>query len=347
MIDENSTQASDRRKSSLLSNTALILVVIALLTLAWQWLNTRQRFNEVEKSLSLKLDNYLAINQQSLALAKIAEERSTQANARTVILEEKLAESHDQQEVLQTLYDQLAENREATALAEVEQLLTIANQQLQLAGNVKAALLALEAADKRLLPLALPRATQLRQTLALEIENLRKLPQVDVTEVSKQLESLSELCAILPLLSERQPTLNASLSQPETVTEPLNAFEKVVLPIWKDIKNLVTVERIDKPEPPLLATDHARYLRENLRLHLLTARIALLQHDDVTYKSDLNNVRKWLNQYFDIKHPKTLQAIGLISKLSDNNINIDLPQLTESMAAVDRYKQSLEKNDAL
>ena len=152
MVNESTVTVADRRKSSLLSNTALILVVIALLTLAWQWLNTRQRFNEVEKSLSQKLENYQALNQQSLALARQAEERSTQANARTVILEEKIAESRDQQEVLQTLYDQLAENREATAVAEVEQLLTIANQQLQLAGNVKAALLALEAADKRLQP---------------------------------------------------------------------------------------------------------------------------------------------------------------------------------------------------
>ena len=116
-------------------------------------------------------------------------------------------------------------------------------------------------------------------------------------------------------------------------------------PIWNDIKNLVTVERIDKPEPPLLSTEHTLYLRENIKLRLLTARIALLQHDDATYKADLNAVTKWLNQYFDGKHPKTIQALGLLKKLSDNNINIELPQLHESIAAVSRYKQSLENND--
>ena len=148
--DMNIPQISQERKPSLFAKTALILVVLTLFSLAWQWLNTRQRFNEVEKALSQKLDAYQSLNQQSLVLAKQAEERSTQANARTVLLEEKLAESRDQQDALQTLYDQLAENREATAVAEVEQLLTIANQQLQLAGNVKSALLALQAADKRL-----------------------------------------------------------------------------------------------------------------------------------------------------------------------------------------------------
>lgn len=346
MADTANTTTSDRRKPSLYANTALILVVIALLTLAWQWLNTRHRFNEVEKSLSQKLEAYQENNQQSLALAKQAEERSTEANARTIILQQKLEESRDQQDVLQTLYDQLAENREATAVAEVEQLLTIANQQLQLVGNVKTALLALQAADKRLEPLNLPRANQLRETLAVEIESLRKLPQVDVLGMSAQLETLASLCATIPLISGRQPTFNANAAQENPAsTKNLNAFQKAAYPIWNDIKNLVTVERIDKPEPPLLSTDHTFYLRENLKLRLLTARIALLQHDEASYKADLATVKTWINQYYDAKHPNALLAFKQLKKLSGNNIDIQLPQLTESIAAVNRYKLSLEKAD--
>ncbi len=334
----------EKRKPSMLTTGTLLLVIVALLTLAWQWLNTRHKFNEVEQSLSHKLEEYQALNQQSLALAKQAEDRSTQANARTVILEQKLAESRDQQEVLQTLYNRLAENRESTAVAEVEQLLNIANQQLQLAGNVKSALLALEAAQQRLQSLDLPRAVQLRETLNLEIENLRELPQIDIISMSAQLTNLSELCTTLPLISERQPTLNAKTKQPPQTT-PQNALQKFGFAIWDDIKNLVTVERIDRPEPPLLAADHVFYLRENLKLRLLTARIALLQHDEATYKADLNTVSGWLNQYFDTKHPNTIKAFNMLKKLSSNNISIELPQLTDSLAAVNRYKLSLEKND--
>lgn len=351
VFPDSATQITGR-KPSLFASTALILVVVALLTLAWQWLNTRHRFNEIEKALSQKLDNYQALNQQSLALAKQAEERSTQANARTVILEQKLEASRNQQEVLQTLYDQLAENREATALAEVEQLLTIANQQLQLAGNVKSTLLALQAADKRLEALDLPRAAQLRETLAAEIDTLRKLPQVDVMSISAQLEALGDLCATLPLISERQPTLNliaakqnVQLAQDSAALKHLSSLQKFGLSVWEDIKNLVTVERIEKPEPPLLSADHAFYLRENLKLRLLTARIALLQHDEASYNADINSVNSWLNQYFDTKHPDTIKAFNLLKKLSGSNIGIELPQLTESLAAVSRYKQSLEKSD--
>lgn len=323
----------------------MALVIIAILTLAWQWLNTRHRFNEIEKSLSIKLETYQALNQQSLALAKQAEERSTQANARTVILEQKLAESRDQQEALQTLYTQLAENREATAVAEVEQLLNIAKQQLQLASNVKSALLALEAADHRLEPLDLPRAAQLRQTLQLEIETLRDLPQIDMIALSAQLTYLTELCNTIPLISERQPTLNSNAGKNSATAQPRHGVQKFWSAIWDDIRNLVTVERIDKPEPPLLSPDHALYLRENVKLRLLTARIALLQHDESTYKADLGMVKTWLNQYFDTKHPDTIKALVLLNKLSSNNISLELPQLSDSLAAVNSYKLMLEKSE--
>ena len=323
----------------------MVLVIIAILTLAWQWLNTRHRFNEIEKSLSIKLEAYQALNQQSLALAKQAEERSTQANARTVILEQKLAESRDQQEALQTLYTQLAENREATAVAEVEQLLNIAKQQLQLASNVKSALLALEAADHRLEPLDLPRAVQLRQTLQLEIETLRDLPQIDMIALSAQLTYLTELCNTIPLISERQPTLNRNAGKNPAAAQPLHGAQKFWSAIWDDIRNLVTVERIDEPEPPLLSPDHALYLRENVKLRLLTARIALLQHDESTYKADLGMVKTWLNQYFDTKHPDTIKALVLLKKLSSNNISLELPQLSDSLAAINSYKLMLEKSE--
>lgn len=327
---------------SMVSIVTYLVIAIALFTLAWQWLNTRHRFNDIEKSLSIRLEEFETINQQSLELAKRAEERSAQANARTIVLEQKLAESRDQQEALQTLYTQLAENRESTAVAEVEQLLTIASQQLQLNSNVKSALLALQAAQKRLEPLDLPRAIQLRETLAAEIDSLREIPQLDVVSMSGQLTQLSELCGKLPLISERQPALNASSQEIKPMSE--NGLTYWLQPLWEDIKNLITVERIDQPEPPLLASDQAFYLRENIRLRLLTARIALLQHDEATYKADLNMVKSWLIAYFDTKHPDTIKAMQLLKKLAAYKISMTLPQLTDSFAAVNRYKLLLEKS---
>lgn len=334
-----------KNKLSMVNIGWVVLVIAALVTLGWLWLNTRHKFNAIELSLSQKLEQYQAINKQSLALAKQAEARSIQANMRTIVLEQRLAESRDQQEALQTLYTQLAESRESTAVTEVEQLLTIASQQLQLNGNVKSALLALQAAHKRLEPLDLPRAMQLRETLEQDIEKLQEIPQIDIIGMSAQLMQLSELCAKLPLISERQPTLNAKAAKEQKSVQPSSSMQQYIYAVWDDIKNLVTVERINKPEPPLLATDQAFYLRENVKLRLLTARVALMQHDETTYKADLNAVKSWLNEYFDNQHPDAIKAFNLLNNLASNNISIELPQLSESFAAVNRYKLTLEEND--
>lgn len=331
------------KQDTFIAKVALILALLTLLLLIWFWLSSQQHFQSIEKSLSKKLEQSQSINQQSLALAKQADERSAKTQAQTVIISEKLAESRDQQEVLQTLYNQLAENRELTAIAEVEQLVTIANQQLKLTGNIKSALLALEAADQHLEPLHLPRATQLRQTLGNEIESLRKFPQIDPVEMANQIESIATLCADLPLISEHEPALYKKIAQAEQLhTGHLSRAQAFFYQIWADIKNLVTIERIDRPQAPLLTNEHRFYLRENLKLRLLSARIALLQHDQASYQADLTLVRQWLQQYYDMQHPNAIKALKLLNQLIENRVSLELPELKESLNAINRYKLSLE-----
>ncbi len=335
--------APQKENTAFMAKLSLGLVCLFFLVFIWFAINQNQHFNEIEKTLSKKLEQTQALNQQSLAVAKQADERSIKTHAKTMVIEEKLAQSQDQQEVLQTLYNQLAEDREMTAVVEVEQLVTIANQQLKLSGNVKSALLALQAADHHLEPLNLPRATLLRQTLGNEIQNLRQLPQFDPILITAQIESLTTLCANLPLMSEHQPAIKQKIAQNQYLkTTHLGKMQRFFYQIWSDIKNLVTVERIDKPTPPLLSTEHQFYLRENLKLRLLSARIALLQRDEISYQADLNAVKSWLNQYYDIQHPNALKALSLLNKLIESKVNLALPDLNESLTAINRYKLSLE-----
>jgi uroporphyrin-III C-methyltransferase len=327
------------RRSSLFARTALLLVIIALLTLAWQWLNTRHRFNQVEQSLSERLEQLKETSQQSLALARNADERSVETAARAAQLEQRLAESQDQQEALQTLYMELANNREERLISEVEQLLIIANQQLQLVGNLKSALIALQTADGRLQQLDTPQVIQLRKQVAQDLQRLQSLPTVDIVGMSLKLANLAESIDSLPLVSERHPT-SSPPPQPEWQHSPLRRFAQE---LWHDLKQMVRLERVDRPEPPLLAPDQTFFLRENIKLRLLTARIALLQHDEATYRSDLSAAEKWLNSHFDQREPVTKSALRTIAQLSASDITIQLPDISESLALVSKYKLTLER----
>ncbi|MCB5189082.1 uroporphyrinogen-III C-methyltransferase [Methylobacillus caricis] len=329
------------KKPSFFAVVAFVLVLLALVILAWQWLNTRHRFNDLEQSLTQRLEQFSSNNQQSLALAKNADERSTESNVRIIKLEQQLAESRDQQESLQTLYLELVNNYDERVIAEVEQLLTIANQQLQLAANIKPALLALQTADSRLQHINSPLAIQLRKAIAKDIQRLQELPQVDVIGMSLKLENLTESIDTLPLVSDRHP----KPLQPEVRLDEENQIRKLAREIWEDLKQMIRLERIDRAEPPLLAPDQTFFLRENIKLHLLTARIALLQHDENTYRADLDAADKWIRGHFDVRENATTTALTTLKQLSASNIVIQVPDISETLGLVSKYKLTLERSN--
>ena len=338
---EEHTSAPSTKASPRWLMLGSILVVLALLSL--QWFNTRQHFSAIEKSLSQQLDNQRATNQQSLTLAKKAEEQSLQGNARLIVLEQKLADSKNQQEALQNLYDQLAGNQEKTVIAEVEQLLNLANQQLQLANNIKSALTAMQSADARLQNIESSNAKQLRAAISQDMQRLQNAPNVDVTGMSIRLNQLATSIDFLPLLSEAsreqvadKPLLKAPNRQSTSTTIKLaNEF-------WQDLKSLIKITRLDQTDVVLLSPNQVFYVRENIKMRLLTARIALLQRDQATYNADLQLVNYAIRQHFLTHDQRTQTALTSLQSLTASNIVIENPDITSSLNMAEKYKLSLE-----
>lgn len=131
-------------------NLGLAVAVVALVLIGWQWLDSRQYGNALEQNLGRRLADLDSHNKESQIVAARAQEESRQALVKVGMLEQKLAESQNQQVALEALYQELSRNRDEWILAEIEQTLLVASQQLQLAGNPKAALIALQTVDSRL-----------------------------------------------------------------------------------------------------------------------------------------------------------------------------------------------------
>lgn len=319
---------------------ALTLAIIAFCGTAWQWFDQQQRGNRLEKTLTQRLSEFDGRNRESLLLSRRADESSVQAGAKIALLEQKLEESRAQQESLQTLYLELASNRDAWTISEAEQLIIIASQQLQLAGNVKPALLALQTADSRLQELDKPQIIQLRKIIGRDIQKLQALPSVDIVGMSLKLEALVDAADKLPLASIRHP-------RADTATKPdwdSNPWRRLAQEVWQDIGHMVRVEHMDHPETPLLAPEQSYFLRENLKLRLLAARIALLQHDEATYRVDLHTAELWIKRYFDPQDAVTKNALTTLQQLSSSSITIQLPDISESLNAVAKYKLALERS---
>lgn len=328
-----SDKPSSRRLKIAFSLSLLSLIAVALL-----WLSSMKNIQNLKHDLATKLDAFNEKNQQSLALAKNADTRSTEIAARSEILEEKYTESFDQQAALKALYQELANNREERMLSDVEQLLVIANQQLQLAGNIKPALLALQAADTKLQGFDSTKAVQLRKSINQDIQRLQNLPLADITSISLKLGSLSQRVDQLALVSDRHPNSAQNIVAPDLSNNP---WRKLTQEIWQDIKSMVRIERVDHPELALLTPEQTFFLRENIKLHLLTARIALLRHDEVTYKSDLLAAQSAINLHFDVRESLTQNTLDEIKGLTTNRISTELPDIEQSLRLLNQYKLSL------
>ncbi|TSA48488.1 MAG: heme biosynthesis operon protein HemX [Nitrosomonadales bacterium] len=322
-----------------LAQIAVTIGLAALLLAGWQWLDSRQRFGGLEQALTQRLSEFDTRSKENQLLARQAEEATVRATARLALLEQKLDESHAQQEALQTLYLEMANNRDEWTIAEVEQLLIIASQQLQLAGNVKPALLALQTADARLQQFDKPQVIQLRKLISRDIQRLQALPSVDVVGMSLRLENLIAAADKIPLVSERHPKAETGIS-PDWNDSP---WRRLGQEIWRDMKGLIRIQRIDRPEPPLLTPEQTFFLRENLKLRLLTARIALLQRDEASYRADLLTADSWIKQHFDTRDSTTQTALATLRQLSASDLIIQVPDIGETLNAVSKYKLALER----
>jgi uroporphyrin-3 C-methyltransferase len=91
---------------------------------------------------------------------------------------------------------------------------------------------------------------------------------------------------------------------------------------------------MDRPDAPLLAPGQAYFLRENLKLRLLGARLALLARDGASYKADLKAARDWLTRYYDTRHNNVSYALGALRNLHDAEVSIEVPDITATLEAM-------------
>ena len=335
-VETNATPSTPARP---LARWALVLALIALIAIAWQWLDQRHRTNKLEHSLGQRLALFDQRSRTSELLVERADDSVTRASAKIALLEQKLEESRSQQEALQTLYLELAKDKDERAIGEVEQLLIIASQQLQLAGNVKPALLALQTADARLQQVDTPQIIPLRKAIGQDLQRLQALQNVDIVGLSLKLEGLLEAVDKLPLASDHRPQKEAA-NAPDYSTNP---WRQLLQEVWKDIRRMIRIERIDHPEAPLLEPEQAYFLRENLKLRLLSARIALLQHDEFSYRSDLRLAESWIKRYFDLGDSATAGALVVLQQLLASAITLQLPDVNVSLNAMAKYKLASER----
>src|SRR5258705_11759451 len=314
-----------------------IVAALALAVLGWQWYASDQQIKALQKELAQRLTAADVENRQSRGIAEQVREATREAQIKLGVLETKLQESQKQQIALEALYQELSRSRDESLLADVEQTLVVANQQLQVAGNVKSALIALQAADARLARIDRPQLAGLRKVITRDIERLKLAPYVDVIGISARIENLVSAIDTLPLAMEQRPARTPDTKKAAADAES-SAWTRFARELWRDMQDLVRIQNMDSPDVALLTPAQTYFLRENLKLRLLGARLALLAHDEKSFKADLRAAREWLTRYYDIRDKTVANALAVVRQLHDSQIGIELPDVAASLDAVRNYR---------
>ncbi|MDD4929656.1 MAG: uroporphyrinogen-III C-methyltransferase [Gallionella sp.] len=324
-------------RMSITQMTLAVLVVI----FAWQWLDGHRAISEMRDELAKKIAEMDGTAHANAILIAKNQDEVRVMSVKVATLESYYAQAQNQRAALEALYNNLSASRDETALADVEQLLLIAGQQLQLSGNVKAALIAMESADARLQRMERPALNGLRKTIGQDLDKLRALPRVDVAGINLNINRLLLSVDELPLIDRHRPSENVVV---KTRVEDVNdtVWQKALRAIGQEVRQLVRIENTGQAQIALLPPKEEFFLRENLKMRLVSARLALLSRDDDTYVQELKTAQLWVRRYFDVKSPEGMRMMDELRTLAAASIDIDLPDIGASLQAVRSYRLTHE-----
>jgi len=332
-------EAAQPRRRSRFAILALLLALAATALAVWQWYDARNRFDALRQDVAKRLTETDSVSRDTRSLAGQSRDELRDVVARLGQLEARMVETQNQRVALESLYKDLSGSRDEWVLAEVEQALLIANQQLQLAGNVKAALIALEAADARLARLDRPQLTALRRVISQDIGLLKAAPFVDVVGMALRLDNAMSAVDALPLAMEARP----QPGNEEAASSRGDFWSSLWRETLQDLRRLVRIQNAEKPEVPLLSPEQTFFLRENLKLRLLGARLALLTRDEASFKSDLGAASGWLQRYYDTGSKPVDAVLSTLTQLAESKVDIKLPDISASLDAARNLRMARER----
>lgn len=331
----------------LLGFSLVLLIAIAL------WFLAANRLDRSEREFARRIQDDGVASRSAQTVAKQAQDQALATAAKVGALEGRVADSQSQQASLEQLYSDLARTRDDWALAEVEQILAVASQQLQLAGNVQGAIIALQNADQRLARTERPQFIVLRRAIARDLERLKAMPSIDIAGNALRIDSLVGMVDSLPLLAGEKPAPRPRLDE-QTIDRSSGRgagdgargwFERakdnvryLAAEAWQKFGELVRIREVSEPDALLLAPTQTYFVRENLKLRLLNARLALLARQEVTYRADLLRVQEALQKYFDLRSKQTLAALALLKQVQGATTVVEVPTLSESLTAAHNVK---------
>ncbi|MGB5808312.1 uroporphyrinogen-III C-methyltransferase [Castellaniella sp.] len=361
-------QAGAGRSRSGGSVLAVVLLIVLALVLGGALYYQNREYRTVRADLQQQHQQSVQLVQETRAQADQALSLVQAQTARLQELGRALETTSAQvQELDQALRMMTDSGSDLLLLNDIDHLVTIAQQQLALGGNVANAIISLEAAQAQLARANRPGLAALQQTINGDLDRLRAVATIDLPTLTARIDRLSNLIGTAPLLvpdAAGHPAAPAAPAPtpetpaaPQSSTEPApEGWRAMAAEAWhwtrdaaglvsQDLRSLFDVRRVDDAAALLMSPDQALRFREVLKQRAVTAQLALMMHQSRIWQTELEQLSAAIDQRYDMRAESAREALKIARELRDTAIEVRLPTVDNSLAAIAAARDAAEEDE--
>lgn len=312
----------------------VVAILLSLLAIALLW----QRLNSMQEQLARQSADTAALAVEARSFSRQASELSRETAARVAVNEAKLTEATLQRTQLEELMQSLSRSRDENLVVDIESAVRLAQQQAQLTGSVEPLLAALKTADQRVQRAAQPRLANLQRAIARDLGRIQATALSDTPALLVKLDELTRMAEDLPLGNAvgklAQQGAEDAADPPIPSGTAMAWWQHTWMAVWREARGLLRVSRIEQPEAVLLSPEQAFFVRENLKIKILNARLGLLARQLESSRADMASAASTLSKYFDGTSRKTQSAALLMQQVQAQMSALELPRVDETLSAL-------------
>lgn len=305
-----------------------------------------QKLSSIQEQLARQSADAGTVAIEARTLARQAEELVRDNTARLSVAEAKLSEVALQRTQLEELMQSLSRSRDENLVVDIEAALRLAQQQSQLTGTLEPLVAALKSAQQRIERTAQPRLAPVQRAITRDLDRVTRASVTDTTGLLARLDELVRQVDDLPIQNAVLQTPAARRSAEAKAPAASKAPAADERPWWQsslerswevvrdEARSLVRVRRIEHPEAILLTPEESFFLRENLKLKLLNARLGVLARQFDAARADLGAASLALQRYFDPQSRRTQAMASVLQQAQASLQTSELPRLDETLSAL-------------
>ena len=308
--------------------TTVALIALLFSGLLWQ------KLSSIQEQLARQSADSGAQATEARASARQAQELAMETAAKLAVTEARLSEVSLQRTQLEELMQSLSRSRDENLVVDIESAVRLAQQQTQLTGSVEPLLAALRSAEVRVTRAAQPRLTPLQRAIARDVARIKATAQADTPALLVKLDELVLLADDLPIANAVATPRSNDAFKRKPEENMTTWWVRLGALVHEELRNLVRVSRIEDPDAALLSPEQSFFLRENLKLKLLNARLGLLSRQIEAVRADLASASLAMGRYFDASSRKTQTAMTLLLQVRGQMKALELPRVDDTLAAL-------------